>query len=75
MTDTDLCERCGIMDGSTVYDNNLVCLKCDRKLKKEARQLKREIYYGRKQRVRQKAPQNLYQKRPTRNPKSTGRGK
>ena len=73
--DSDPCEKCGVHDGATVNGSELVCFKCDRKLKKEARQLKREIYYGRKQKVRQRASQDFRPKRTTRDFKSPGRGK
>ena len=75
MIEADLCEKCEVMEGTTVYGSNLVCPKCNRKLKKEERQLKREIYYGRRQRVRQKASPNFHPKRSSRNIKPSGRGK
>lgn len=38
----DICERCGVLDGMTVNNQQLVCYRCDRKLRKQERQRRRE---------------------------------
>jgi len=48
----DLCDRCQIMDGVTVQNGELVCFRCQRKIKKQNKKNGRNDN-GRKRRIEQ----------------------